>query len=45
MTSDTPTLAPGERALWYQAGVFGLAFLPMLALPARHRHTAGPCGV
>jgi hypothetical protein len=27
-----------EHALWFQVGVFGLAFLLMLALPARHRH-------
>ena len=27
-----------EHALWFQVGVFGLAFLLVLALPARHRH-------
>ena len=27
-----------EHALWFQVGVFGLAFLLMLALPARRRH-------
>jgi dolichol kinase len=30
-----------ERTLWYQVGVFLLAFLLMLALPARRRHSAG----
>ena len=29
------------RALWYQVGVFLLAFLLMLALPARRGHSAG----
>ena len=29
-----------EHALWFQVGVFGLAFLLMLALPARRRHNA-----
>ena len=27
-----------EHALWFQVGVFGLAFLLMLARPARRRH-------
>ena len=27
-----------EHALWFQVGVFGLAFLLMLALPARRGH-------
>ena len=30
--------AAAEHALWFQVGVFGLAFLLMLALPARRRH-------
>jgi hypothetical protein len=29
-----------EHALWFQVGVFGLALLLMLALPARRRHNA-----
>ena len=28
-------------ALWYQVGAFVLAFLLMLALPARRGHSAG----
>jgi len=31
-----------EHALWFQVGVFGLAFLLMLALPARRRHNPRP---
>lgn len=31
-----------EHALWFQVGVFGLAFLLMLALPARRGHSTGP---
>ena len=27
-----------EHALWFQVGVFGLAFLLMLALPAQRGH-------
>jgi hypothetical protein len=27
-----------EHALWFRVGVFGLAFLLMLALPTRRRH-------
>jgi hypothetical protein len=27
-----------EHALWFQVGVFGLAFLLMFALPARRGH-------
>ena len=52
MSSDAEILAPGGRlavthALWYQVGVFLLAFLLMLALPARRGHSdavtaAGP---
>jgi hypothetical protein len=30
--------AATEHALWFQVGVFGLAFLLMLALPARRGH-------
>src|SRR5580658_4165513 len=30
-----------EHALWFQVGVFGLAFLLMLALPARRGHNRG----
>jgi hypothetical protein len=30
--------AAAEHALWFQVGVFGLAFLLMLALPARRGH-------
>jgi hypothetical protein len=30
--------AAAEHALWFQVGVFGLAFLLMVALPARRRH-------
>jgi EmrB/QacA subfamily drug resistance transporter len=33
------------RALWFQVGVFGLAFLLMLALPSRRGHNAGPVTV
>jgi EmrB/QacA subfamily drug resistance transporter len=33
------------HALWFQVGVFVLAFLLMLALPSRRRHTAGPVNV
>jgi len=53
---DQLTIRPGEsvpgvfaaavtHALWFQVGVFGLAFLLMLALPARRRHAAGPVTV
>jgi MFS family permease len=46
---DQLTIRPGpggfatavEHALWFQVGVFGLAFLLMLALPARRGHNAG----
>jgi MFS family permease len=31
-----------ERTLWYQVGVFLLAFLLMLALPDRRRHRTSP---
>ena len=31
-----------SHTLWYQVGVFLLAFLLMLALPARRRHNTGP---
>jgi hypothetical protein len=34
-----------EHALWFQVGVFGLAFLLMLALPARARHNSGTASV
>jgi EmrB/QacA subfamily drug resistance transporter len=34
--------AATERTLWYQAGVFALAFVLMLALPAGPRRTSGP---
>jgi len=34
-----------EHALWFQVGVFGLAFLLMLALPARRRHNTGAASV
>jgi hypothetical protein len=30
---------------WYQVGVFVLAFLLMLALPARRGHSGGPASV
>jgi len=42
MRADVPQVfaAAVEHALWFQAGVFGLAFLLMLALPARR----GPPG-
>jgi EmrB/QacA subfamily drug resistance transporter len=33
------------RALWFQVGVFGLAFLLMLALPSRRGHNRGPVTV
>jgi hypothetical protein len=33
------------RTLWFQVGVFVLAFLLMLALSARRRHTARPASV
>jgi hypothetical protein len=33
------------HALWYQVGVFVLAFLLMLALPARRGHNAGAATV
>jgi hypothetical protein len=36
MSSDTA--AAVEHALWFPAGVFGLAFLLMLAMPARRGH-------
>jgi hypothetical protein len=36
MSSDAA--AAVEHALWFQVGVFGLAFLLMLALPARRGH-------
>lgn len=54
MSSDAGlvTVSPQVRAahfavatshtLWYQVGVFLLAFLLMLALPARRRHNTGP---
>jgi hypothetical protein len=37
MRADVPQVfaAAVEHALWFQVGVFGLAFLLMLALPAR----------
>jgi hypothetical protein len=37
---DVPQVfaAAVEHALWFQVGVFGLAFLLMLALPARRGH-------
>jgi hypothetical protein len=36
---DLPAVAAAaEHALWFQVGVFGLAFLLMLALPARRGH-------
>ena len=40
MRADVPQVfaAAVEHALWSQAGVFGLAFLLMLALPARRGH-------
>jgi hypothetical protein len=45
MSSDAKILpsqagpkAAVERALWFQVGVFGLAFLLMLALPTRRGH-------
>ena len=31
-----------QRTLWFQVGVFGLAFLLMLLLPARRGRQAGP---
>jgi hypothetical protein len=31
-----------SHMLWYQVGVFLLAFLLILAPPARQRHNAGP---
>ena len=34
-----------EHALWFQVGVFGLAFLLMLALPARRGHNPRPGSV
>src|SRR6266851_1398296 len=53
---DRLTIRPGEsvpgifaaavtHALWYQAGAFLLAFLLMLALPARRGHNAGAAAV
>jgi hypothetical protein len=50
---DQLTIKPGpagfatavEHALWFQVGVFGLAFLLMLALPARRGHNTGPVSV
>jgi hypothetical protein len=54
MSSDAEILAPGGRlavthALWYQVGVFLLAFLLafllMLALPARRGHNGGAATV
>jgi predicted MFS family arabinose efflux permease len=51
---DQPTVRPGapgifaaavEHALWFQVGVFGLAFLLMLALPARRGHNRGTASV
>ena len=30
--------AGSASGVWFHVGVFGLAFLLMLALPARHRH-------
>jgi MFS family permease len=53
---DQLTIRPGEsapgifakaveHALWFQVGVFGLAFLLMLALPARRGHNTGPVSV
>jgi hypothetical protein len=50
MSSDAEILAPGGRlavthALWYQVGVFVLAFLLMLALPARRGHSGGAAAV
>jgi hypothetical protein len=33
------------HTLWYQVGVFVLAALLMLALPARRRHTTQPNSV
>jgi EmrB/QacA subfamily drug resistance transporter len=53
---DRLTIRPGEsvpgifvaavtHALWYQVGVFVLAFLLMLALPARRGHSAGGAAV
>jgi hypothetical protein len=44
MSSDAEILpsrvfaAAVERALWFQVGVFGPAFLLMLALPTRRGH-------
>ena len=37
--------AATEHALWFQVGVFGLAFLLMLTLPARRRHNRRPASV
>ncbi len=34
-----------EHALWFQVGVFGLAFLLMLALPGRRGYNRGPASV
>jgi EmrB/QacA subfamily drug resistance transporter len=34
-----------SHALWYQVGAFVLAFLLMLALPARRGHSTGPSSV
>ena len=50
---DQLTVKPGpgvfatavEHALWFQVGVFGLAFLLMLALPARRGHNTGSASV
>jgi MFS family permease len=41
--ADVPRVfaAALEHALWFQVGVFGLAFLLMLALPARRGHNRG----
>jgi hypothetical protein len=43
--ADVPQVfaAAVEHALWFQVGVFGLAFLLMFALPARRGHkTSAP---
>jgi hypothetical protein len=37
--------AATEHALWFQVGVFGLAFLLMFALPARRGHNTGAATV